>query len=295
MRQRSRRRPAGACGQALIATMPGIDHLVLVGHDLEEMIAAYRAFGFTVTPRGQHPMGTGNALVQLHGSYLELLAVTVPQDVPDHAPGRFSFAAFNRDYVLRHPGFSMTVLRTFDAPAESARWRAAGLETYEPFEFSRMARWPDGSERRIGFSLAFVSNPAAPWFGLFACHHHAPEYFAQAAYQRHDNGAHALRDVWITGEQALDLVDYLGKVTGSDRVSERRDSVAIRTGDQSIILARPAAFEAAFGIVPPHPEDGPALTGFTIASAGNEHRIIRAEDAFGVAIAFTPASEVVDH
>jgi hypothetical protein len=77
--------------------MHGIDHLVLVNHDLEALAAAYRSFGFTVTPRGQHPMGTGNALVQLHGSYLELLAVTVPQDVPEHRPGRFSFAAFNRD------------------------------------------------------------------------------------------------------------------------------------------------------------------------------------------------------
>ena len=29
--------------------MHGIDHLVLVGHDLVAMIAAYRGFGFTVT------------------------------------------------------------------------------------------------------------------------------------------------------------------------------------------------------------------------------------------------------
>jgi Glyoxalase-like domain len=290
MRHRPPRRAARAGGQAVTATMHGIDHLVLVGHDLEAMIAAYRGFGFTVTPRGQHPMGTGNALVQLHGSYLELLAVTVPQDVPDHAPGRFSFAAFNRDYLQRHPGFSMTVLRTFDAPAESARWRAAGLATYEPFQFSRMARWPDGSERRIGFSLAFVSNPAAPWLGLFACHHHAPEYFAQGPYQQHDNGALALRDVWITGEGALDLVDYLRQVTGSDRVSETAESIAIRTGDQSIILARPAAFEAGFGIAPPHPGDGPAFAGFTLVTTGGERRIIRPEDAFGVAIALAPGS-----
>jgi Glyoxalase-like domain len=268
----------------------GIDHLVLVGHDLEAQIAAYRSFGFTVTPRGQHPMGTGNALIQLHGSYLELLAVTVPQDVPEHAPGRFSFAAFNRDYLKRHPGFSMMVLRTFDPPAESARWRSAGLDTYEPFEFSRMARWPDGSERRIGFSLAFVSNPAAPWLGVFACQHHAPEYFAQAAYQQHANGALALRDVWITGEGSPDLVDYMRKVTGSDQVTEARDSVAIRTGDQIIVLAGPLAFEAAFGLSPPHPKDGPALSGFTIAWAGTERRIIQPKDAFGVAIAFAPRS-----
>ena len=96
--------------------------------------------------------------------------------------------------------------------------------------------------------------------------------------------------MWITGEQALDLVDYLRKVTGSDRVSETTESIAIATGDQSIILARPAACAAAFGIAPPHHGDGPAFAGFTLVTAGGERRIIRPEDAFGVAIAFAPRS-----
>ena len=58
--------------------------LCLTGHDLDAMRAAYAALGFTLAPRGQHPFGTGNAVIQLHGSYLELLAVARPQDVPEH-------------------------------------------------------------------------------------------------------------------------------------------------------------------------------------------------------------------
>ncbi len=142
--------------------MKAINHLVLAGRDLEAMRAHYGRLGFTVTPRGQHPFGTGNALIQLHGSYLELLAVTAPHDVPAHDARHFSFAAFNRDYLARHQGFSMLVLDTADARADIAAWRAAGLHTYEPFEFSRTAKLPDGQEITVGFSLAFVSHPAAP-------------------------------------------------------------------------------------------------------------------------------------
>jgi len=39
----------------------------LAGRYPEALRSAYRGLGFTVTPRGQHPFGTGNSIVQLHG------------------------------------------------------------------------------------------------------------------------------------------------------------------------------------------------------------------------------------
>ena len=98
--------------------MKGINHLVLAGRDLQAMRSSYQALGFTITPRGQHPFGTGNSIIQLHGTYLELLSVTIPGDVTEHSIGNFSFAAFNRDYLARHEGFSMMVLDTSDARAD---------------------------------------------------------------------------------------------------------------------------------------------------------------------------------
>ena len=88
--------------------MKGINHLVLAGHDLDALRSKYEGLGFTVTPRGQHPFGTGNSIIQLHGTYLELLSVTVPQDVPEHSPGHFSFAAFNRDLIRRMPALTFS-------------------------------------------------------------------------------------------------------------------------------------------------------------------------------------------
>jgi hypothetical protein len=278
--------------------MKGIDHLVLAGRDLDAMREVYGGLGFTLTPRAQHPFGTGNTAIQLHGGYLELLAVTRPRDVVEPRPGQFSFSAFNRDYLARHEGFSMLVLGTKDASAEIAAWQDAGLQTYEPFDFSRMAKLPDGEERRIGFSLAYASTPAAPWLGHFACQHHAPEYFAQPQYQAHANTAQAIRDVWISGDGALDLSEHMRVFIGGAGTVEAPGCIVFRTPRGTIVLADDESFRAAFGAAAPHPEDGPHLAGFTIdftsldsfagkglASVG-ERLVLPPGKGFGAAIGF---------
>jgi len=250
-------------------TMKGINHLVLAGHDLSALRSAYQALGFTVKPRGQLPFGISNSIVQLHGSYLELLAVT--GDVPEHSPGHFSFGAFNRDYLARHEGCSMLVLDTPDARADILSWRAAGLQAYEPFDFSKMATMHDGENVKLSFSLAFVSHPAAPWLGLFACQYYRPELYAQPQYQNHPNAASTVQEVWIAGEEAPDLAGFMCKVTGASSVRERTDLTVLQTQTGVIILARPQDFEAAFGVPAPHLEGGPHLAGFTIGCSAPAH------------------------
>ena len=130
--------------------MKGINHLVVASHDLEALRSAYQALGFAVKQRGGLPFGISNSIVQLQGSYLELLSVT--GDVPEHSPGHFSFGAFNRDYLARHEGSSMLVLDTLDARADIASWREAGLQAYEPFDSQK---WPRcTTEKKIS---------ASPW------------------------------------------------------------------------------------------------------------------------------------
>jgi hypothetical protein len=272
-----------------------INHLVLAGHDLEAMRSHYAGLGFTVTPRGQHPFGTGNSVIALRGSFLELLAVTMPQNIPEHRPTHFSFAAFNRDYLQRHDGFSMLVLDSPDARADIAAWRAAGLRTYEPFDFSRPAKLPDGQEITLGFSLAFVSHPAAPWLGLFACQANRPDYFEQPRYLQHANGATGLHDVWIVGDTAPELAAFFATVTGAKAVADNSGAI-LQTPTGTVVLARAAAFENAFGVAAPYPEDGPHLAGFTIAcqTVGKladlppigKRYVLASENNFGTAIGF---------
>jgi Glyoxalase-like domain len=262
------------------------------------MRSGYQALGFTVLPRGQLPFGINNTVIQLEGSYLELLTVTGPHDVPEHSPGHFSFGAFNRDYLGRHEGFSMLVLDTPDARADIASWRQAGLKVYESFDFSKIAKMPDGEKVNLSFSLAFVGHPVAPWFGLFACQHSRPEYYAQPRYQNHSNAASTVQDVWLAGEAAQDLTDFLSKVVGPSSVRERPGLTILQTRTGAIVLARPDSFEAAFGVPAPHLEDGPHLAGFTIGcralaqvaaldlpKAGGRY-VVPPSRGFGTAIAF---------
>jgi hypothetical protein len=278
--------------------MRGINHLVLAGQDLDAMRSAYAGLGFTVAPRGQHPFGTGNSVIQLHGSYLELLAVTEPQDVVEHASKSFSFSAFNRDYLKRHDGFSMLAFDTPDAGADLAAWQNAGLQTYEPFQFSRLAKLPDGEDVTVGFSLAFVSDPRAPWIGLFACQHFRPDYYAQARYLDHSNTAQAVADVWITGPGAVELADTMARVTRLNPTVSTADRIVFKTRYGDVILAEPSIFEDAFGEKPPHPEDGPHLAGVTVGcrtleSLGGlglkqigEEYVLPASRNFGTALRF---------
>ena len=282
-----------------------INHLVLAGRDLEAMRSHYASLGFTVTPRGQHPFGTANSLIQLHGTYLEPLAVAAPQDVPEHRAGHFSFAAFNRDYLKRHEGFSMLVLDTSDARADIEAWRAAGLQTYAPFDFSRTAKMADGQENQasqeitVSFSLAFVRHPAAPWLGLFACQHHSPRYFEQPRYLQHGNGATRVQDVWVVGEAAPGLADFMHIVSGAKPVKEKSAATTLQTRTGTIVLAPPQAFESAFGLAAPHPDDGPHLAALTVAcqtmgeladlpKVGDRH-VLAPEKNFGTAIGFVTA------
>ena len=249
--------------------MKGINHLVLAGHDLEALRSTYQALGFTFRPRGELPFGISNLVIPLQDSYLELLSVTGPH--PEHSPGHFSFGAFNRDYLARHEGFSMLVFDTTDARADILSWREAGLQVYEPFDFSKTSTTPDGENVTLGFSLAFVTHPAAPWFRLFACEYKRRQFYAQPQYQNHSNGALTVQDVWIAGEAAQDLADFLSKVTGASSVRKSADLTVLQTRTGAIVLARPNAFEAAFGVPVPHPEDGPHLAGFTIGCRSLAH------------------------
>ena len=111
----------------------GIDHLVLCVHDLETARSRYARFGFTLTPPARHPFGTGNSLVQLQESFLELLAVVAADRVPPMLPGRFSFAAFNRDFLEEGEGCSMLVF--------ASDVNALGLQTAQGLSLTETWYW----------------------------------------------------------------------------------------------------------------------------------------------------------
>ena len=186
-----------------------IDHLVLAVDDLTAASDFYERMGFTLTPRAQHPFGTGNRLAQLQGCFLEILGVTAPADILEAGPGQFSFGAFNQDYLARGQGLSMIVLQTKDAASDREDFKRNNLKTYDLFDFSRLARLPDGSDATVGFTLAFASIPELPEAVAFTCQQWRPDLFWKSEYQSHLNGAQKINEVFLVSENPLPAKKFL--------------------------------------------------------------------------------------
>lgn len=244
----------------------GLDHIVICVRDLAAAQRFYQALGFTTTPTAQHPFGTANSLVQLQGNFIELLSVGQPDKIAEAQPGHFSFGAYNRDFLARREGFSMLVFESGDARADQAEFAAKGLATYAPFDFSRQASLPDGSEVTVAFSLAFVTDPRLPEAVFFTCQQHAPEHFWKPQYQRHANGAQAISAVYLLADDPLALTDLFAGLQGADRVRTEGQSLQVETARGRIEVLSPAGWQRRFHAAPPAGLPAtPCLAGFAVA------------------------------
>jgi len=193
----------------------GIDHLVLAVRELDAACAFYEQLGFKLTPQAQHPFGTGNRLAQLDSDFLEIVSVTKPEDLIEHQDGVFSFGAFNRDYLNKRDGMSMIALKSDGWQQDRQTFSSAGFDLSEPFTFSRLARQPDGSDVKVGFDLTFVPDAGLPDAVFFTCdHQHEPEFFYKPEFQKHDNGALAVDEVFMVCEDPANVDAFLARLYG---------------------------------------------------------------------------------
>ncbi|MGE0415381.1 MAG: VOC family protein [Acetobacteraceae bacterium] len=163
----------------------GLDHVGIVGPDLDSLAEIFATIGFQVMPRATHDGGrTGNRCIMLHGSYLELVA-TVDGGT----------SATLARFLARHAGIHILAL-AIDAEAPVlARLQRAGLQglhasgTERALDDSR----PDGPH--VAFSL--IAPPDLPEGRLLLIRHLTPDTLWQPTALRHDNAAHDLTEITI--------------------------------------------------------------------------------------------------
>lgn len=251
--------------------MAGLDHVVHCTSNFEGLRTIMTQIGFTLTPPAEHPFGTGNSLIQLDGFFVEFLHLPNPHLVPQATEGEFGFAAHNADYMKDgDEGISMLVFESADAKAEQARFANAGLDTYRPFDFSRLAKQPDGEEVTVGFSLAFATHADMPKVAFFYCQQHAPQYFWKADYQRHANTAVGIGEVAMVASEPLHYSAFLETLSQGETVVSADNMVRIKTPRGMLAMYSPAAFETAYGFAAPSLSDGPVLAGYRIEVANRE-------------------------
>ena len=214
-----------------------IDHLVICVRDLAQAALNLRSLGFTLTPTGVHPFGTSNHLAMFGNNFLELLAVTDAAAVPAAAPGRFSFAAHNQNFLATAEGMSMLAWHSADAHADAARFAANGMGAYAPYDFGRDAVLPSGGTARVEFSLAFATDPTMPGIAFFTCQQrHPPELFWKPDYQRHPNGALRVVEVVMSAPEPAAHRDFLEHMTETTAELAPGRLTVGGTGDRITVL-----------------------------------------------------------
>jgi hypothetical protein len=225
----------------------GLDHLVMVAHELEAARMIYERLGFKTTPRAVHPFGTANFLVQFQHNFLELVEIDDASIIPPHTEDRFSFAAGNAAFLDRREGMSSLVFQSDNARSDRADFAAKRLNTYEVVDFSRKAGLPDGSEVTVSFSLAFLTDPMMPECTFFVCQQSNPEHFWKTEYQTHPNGAlDAAETIMVAPDPAAHRPFFAG-LHGNYNISQNAGGMFVETTQGSISLMRPAAFAERFG------------------------------------------------
>lgn len=238
----------------------GLDHLVLGVDDLDAAGAFYEKLGFIVGARNRHPWGTHNRIVQFPGTFLELITVGEPELIAEHGLRRFSFGAFVRDALARGEGFSMLVLDSTDAMADSRQFAEQGIGDFEPFFFERQALRPDGSSVRVAFTLAFTANPLAADAGFFVCQQHEPQNFWNPTFQKHPNGASGIGAVTMIAETPMDHLGFFRHFSRNGLPASSADGTSIVLSRGRIDLLKPEAAKRAFG----HGQQTDSLAGYTV-------------------------------
>ena len=105
----------------------GLDHLVIVAHDLDALAEFYGRLGFQVGARNRHDWGTLNNIVQFDGCFLELLTTEEGFERPGEDQPLASFTSVIDDYLDAREGLAMMVLEGFDAARDHEAYQAAGI------------------------------------------------------------------------------------------------------------------------------------------------------------------------
>jgi hypothetical protein len=244
----------------------GLDHIVHAVHDLDAAAELYRRLGFQVGARNLHPRtwGTQNHIIQLPGTFIELLAIADLSKLAPHTPRNFSFGAFNRDFLTRGQGLSMLVLEGHGA-SDADEFRVKGISDYELYEFEREGKRPDGTPLKVSFALSFASDPLAPETGFFTCQHRNPENFWNPEFQVHANTAVGVAGVVLVAQDPNHHANFLAVFAGGDASHSSPNGIAIKTPRGDIDVVTPAGFVQRFGVVAPDVSHGARLAAIRVS------------------------------
>src|SRR5271157_5812099 len=193
----------------------------------------FSAFGFQLTPRGHHTLGSVNHLAMFATDYLELLG--------------FAEDGATRLEITRFPvGLNGLVFKTADAESVHRQAAAAGLPILPVQAFSRPVAL-DGATRDARFRTTRLDPDKITIGRVYFCEHLTPELVWRPEWQAHPNGACAITRVVVATADTQRTAMLFRDLFGGDAVTDRDGPCVMAAGTAQVELATPGAVAAEFG------------------------------------------------
>ena len=210
----------------MASNIAGIDHAIIGVRDLEKAKGVYEKLGFRATPRGRHVgWGTANYCLMFEQGYLEILGIVDPD----------AFTNNLDSFLEAREGLHSIVLKTTDAAATREGWAQAGLEPAEVKDLSRLLE-PDTELRFQNVTLDPKATADVP---MFACGHLSADQMRQPGWSEHPNGALGIKTMTAVTREPATVVEPMGRVFGSSKITETDNTVAVHTGRGVLLFATP--------------------------------------------------------
>jgi glyoxalase-like protein len=244
----------------------GLEHPLVVSHNIDALAERYRAMGFAPTRKGYHPWGTATQLVLFPENFIELMGIDDRSLIDEPAEGGFRFGRFIADQLNRREGIAMLALHSDAAEADLAAVSARGVESDGLVHFRREVVLPDGGTDEAVVTLAMLIDWEQPQLSNFICQQHRPEFVWVPDWMRHPNGAYAIARIVYAAAEPFAVWPRFAAIWGEAALTELENGFKVATpGGELLVLDRPSA-EARFAPVamPDGWRDAPCAVGITV-------------------------------
>jgi len=214
---------------------------VITVRGLDSAQQSFMRMGFTLTPRGQHTLGSQNHCVMFGHDYFELLMV------PQRLPGR----EYYYDFARIADGLAAIALKTDNARGAYGELSAAALAPTEPVDFSRPVQLPQGA-KNASFRITQLGLEQTPGGQVFLCQHFTREVVWRPEYQTHANGATGLAAIAILSDEVAAtaaayerLFDVKAKVIDEGLLVNTGDTPIAVVGERALAKRLPGIWISA--------------------------------------------------
>jgi hypothetical protein len=227
---------------AALASLTGIDHVLLAVRNLDRARMGWTRLGFSLSPRGRHiGWGTANYCIMFSDDYLELIGIVDPLQ-PSNGLDAF---------LARREGPMGIAFAGRAADETAASLARRGLHPGAPRDLARQIELPEGTDL-LRFTLVHLPAEETPALPSFVCQHQTPERLRRPQWLDHANGAAGLDGVTVLVDDTAALREPYERMFGAD-VAMTDEVMTVHCGPHRIVFASVDDFSALY------PEAEPAL------------------------------------